>query len=246
VPPRKLRPDLPPWFQEIVLRCLEVKASRRHPSAAQLAQDLRHPDQVALTTRAERLERDSFFAVLKRKSEPADTLVDKPPRESGAGATPAPIVTVAINLDDLTPDLAELMRDAARGVLARLPEARLACLNVQKLNRIALDSSLDEEGNNKHVQRLVSLKDWAHPLNLVAGRVTFHVLESMEVADTIIEFAQVNNVDHIILGARSSSTMRKILGSVSAKVASEAPCTVTVVRARQQASRTAAQLLLSG
>jgi len=61
----------------------------------------------------------------------------------------------------------------------------------------------------------------------------------MEVADTIIAFAQVNNVDHIVLGARSSSTMRKILGSVSAKVASEAPCTVTVVRARQQASYTA-------
>ena len=29
-PPLKLKPDLPPWFQEIVLRCLEVKASRRH------------------------------------------------------------------------------------------------------------------------------------------------------------------------------------------------------------------------
>jgi serine/threonine protein kinase len=238
VPPRKLRPDLPPWFQEIVLRCLEVKASRRHPSAAQLAQDLRHPDQVALTARAEKLERDSFFAVLKRKSEPAEALIDRPPRASGPGATAAPIVTVAINLDDLTPELAELLRDTARAILARLPEARLACLNVQKLNRLALDSSLDEEGNNKHVQRLVGLKDWAHPLSLAVGRVTFHVLESMEVADTIIAFAEVNNVDHIVLGARSSSTMRKILGSVSAKVASEAPCTVTVVRARQQASTT--------
>jgi serine/threonine protein kinase len=240
VPPRKLRPDLPHWFQEIVLRCLEVKASRRYPSAAQLAQDLRHPDQVALTARAEKLERDSFFAVLKRKSEPADTLIDRPPRTTGANAAAAPIVTVAINLDDLTPDLAELLRDTARGILARLPEARLACLNVQKLNRIALDSSLDAEGNSKHVQRLVSLKDWAHSLELAGGRVTFHVLESMEVADTIIEFAQVNNVDHIILGARSSSTMRKILGSVSAKVASEAPCTVTVVRVRHQAERATA------
>jgi protein-serine/threonine kinase len=41
-------------------------------------------------------------------------------------------------------------------------------------------------------------------------------------------------VDHVIMGARASSTMRKILGSVSAKVAAEAPCTVTVVRRRNQ------------
>ena len=34
------------------------------------------------------------------------------------------------------------------------------------------------------------------------------------------------------MGARANSTMRKILGSVSGKVAMEAPCTVTVVRIR--------------
>ncbi|HEX6363952.1 MAG TPA: serine/threonine-protein kinase, partial [Albitalea sp.] len=37
VPPRALRPDCPPWLQEIVLRCLEVDPARRHQSAAQLA-----------------------------------------------------------------------------------------------------------------------------------------------------------------------------------------------------------------
>ncbi|HEY6025284.1 MAG TPA: serine/threonine-protein kinase, partial [Pseudolabrys sp.] len=36
-PPRKLRPDYPPWLQEIVLRCLESEPSRRYPTAAQLA-----------------------------------------------------------------------------------------------------------------------------------------------------------------------------------------------------------------
>lgn len=70
VPPRKLNPDLPLWFQEIVLRCLEVRAGRRHPSAAQLAHDLRNPDQVVPTHRAAKLGSDGFFAVLKRKGEP--------------------------------------------------------------------------------------------------------------------------------------------------------------------------------
>lgn len=54
VPPRRLRPDCPPWLQEIILRCLEVKAEDRHPSAAHLMHDLSHPDQMALTERAGR------------------------------------------------------------------------------------------------------------------------------------------------------------------------------------------------
>ena len=54
-PPRKLRPDYPPWLQEIVLRCLEIEPVWRYPTAAQLAFDLAHPDQVKLTARSERL-----------------------------------------------------------------------------------------------------------------------------------------------------------------------------------------------
>lgn len=232
VPPRKLKPDLPPWFQEIVLRCLEVRAGRRHPSAAQLAHDLRNPDQVALTGRAAKLAADGYFAVLKRKGEPLSSLIDKPP-EVRSEASDAPIVAVALNLDDLTPELSDKLRRTALRILERSPNARLACLNVLKLNRIAMDSSLDEDGNNKHVQRLVDLKDWARALKLEQGRITFHVLEAFDPAETILEYARENNVDHIVMGARENSTMRKILGSVSAKVAAEAPCTVTVVRNRQ-------------
>ncbi len=79
VPPRKLKADLPPWFQEIVLRCLEVRAGRRHQSAAQLAHDLRNPGQVVLTDRAAKLAGDGFFAVLKRNGEPHECLIDTPP-----------------------------------------------------------------------------------------------------------------------------------------------------------------------
>ena len=46
-PPRRLRPDYPPWLQEIVLRCLEIEPAWRFPTAAQLAFDLSHPDQVS-------------------------------------------------------------------------------------------------------------------------------------------------------------------------------------------------------
>jgi len=46
----------------------------------------------------------------------------------------------------------------------------------------------------------------------------------------ILEFADVNHVDHIVIGARQNSFVRSLLGSVSSKVAAEAACTVTVVR----------------
>lgn len=231
VPPRKLSPSIPPWFQEIVLRCLEVRAGRRYPNAAQLAHDLRHPDQVKLTARADKRERDGFFAVLKRRGEGAEMLIDRPTGRV-AEASDAPIVVAAINLDDMTSELAEQMRRSALRILERSPDARLAVLNVLKLNRIALDQTLDEQGHNKHIQRLVELKDWARPLKLSQGRVTFHVLEAIDPADTLLDYARVNNVDHIVMGARANSTMRKLLGSVSGKVAAEAPCSVTVVRNR--------------
>ena len=43
VPPRALRPDCPPWLQEIILRCLEVEPLDRYATAAQLAFDLAQP-----------------------------------------------------------------------------------------------------------------------------------------------------------------------------------------------------------
>src|ERR1700757_2357374 len=66
-PPRKLKPDYPPWLQEIVLRCLEIEPARRYPTASQLSFDLGHPDQVKLTACAERLKRDPLTTVWRRR-----------------------------------------------------------------------------------------------------------------------------------------------------------------------------------
>ncbi len=233
VPPVALNKLLPPWFQEIVLRCLEVNANRRYPTAAQLAHDLRHPDQVELTERAAKAKQDSFFTVLKRKGEPLESLIDRPQQQVALAAN-APIVVLAIDLANLPDGLGQALRQAVTTGMQNLPGARLACLNVLKLNRITLDSTLDEEGRNKHLQRLVALKDWLRPLQLKPGQATFHVLEAVDPADAILEYCSVNNVDHVIMGARENSTMRKLLGSVSGKVAAEAPCSVTVVRTRRE------------
>jgi len=118
----------------------------------------------------------------------------------------------------------------AERILATLPSARLACLNILKLGRVTIDRTLDEQGNNKHIDRLVTLRHWASPLKLDENRLTVHVLEAIDPAAAILEFAEVNHVDHIVIGARQNSFVRALLGSVSSKVAAEAGCTVTVVR----------------
>jgi len=64
-----------------------------------------------------------------------------------------------------------------------------------------------------------------------AGRMTFHVLEAPDAAAAIVDYAHKNQVDHIVMGARSSGGLRRYLGSVSSRVVAESDCTVTVVRA---------------
>ncbi len=231
-PPRMLNRDIPLWLQEVILRCLEVNASRRYPNAQQLLFDLSNPSQVKLTKRAHKDRPDGFFARLKRKSEPFESLIDHP-KDASEGLAQAPIIAVAIDLSTMSPELSETVRQTVMRIVERSKEARVACLNVLKLKRLALDSTLDEDGNNKHIARIVQLKDWARPLDVPQAQVSFHVLEATDPAEAILEYARENTVDHIVMGARDNSAMRKLLGSVSARVASEAPCTVTVVRDRK-------------
>jgi serine/threonine protein kinase len=228
-PPRKLRADYPPWLQEIVLRCLEIEPAWRYPTAAQLVFDLTHPGEVRLTTRSEKLKRDPLKTVFRRRFN-KELTQPRAAETMAAQLASAPIVAVAIDLSEGSAALQGELRTTAARILATLPSARLACLNVLKLGRMTIDRTLDEHGHNKHVDRLVQLRHWAEPLKLDDSRLTVHVLEAVDPATAILEFAQASRVDHILIGARRSSVLRSLLGSVSAKVAGEATCTVTIVR----------------
>ncbi len=228
-PPLKLKPDYPPWLQEVVLRCLEIEPVWRYPTASQLAFELAHPDQVKLTARSERRDRDPFRTVMRRRFN-RELTQPRPKADVAAQLASCPIVAVALDTAEGSDELNEALRVTAGRILATLPSARLACLNVLKLSRVTIDKTLDEQGNNKHIDRMVSLRHWASPLKLDDDRLTVHVLEAMDPASAILEFAAVNHVDHIVIGARRSSLVRTLLGSVSAKVAAEADCSVTVVR----------------
>jgi nucleotide-binding universal stress UspA family protein len=241
LPPRTLRPDCPPWLQELILRCIEVQPERRHQSAAQLAFDLQHPDQVLLTERAQRSTRSGSLQVLRRwfqalGAQPAAGVSVR------GQTTRSPIVMAAVDVSGADARLLDALLCAVQRLLRTEPGARLACVAVMKTNRVGMDEWVDKDGSSKHVNLLVQLKHWARPvlqaagttaaaaIDEQAGRVTFQVLEAPDVSGAILDYARKNQVDHIVMGARSSGGLRRYLGSVSAKVAAEADCSVTVVR----------------
>lgn len=237
VPPRSHRADCPPWLQEVILRCLEVAPEKRHQSAAQLAFALQNPEQVALTERAHRAARSGTLQVAKRWFK---ALGAEPRSDTSAGdqALRSPIVLAAVDVVGAEASLLDAVRSHVQRVVQTNPGARLACLAVMRTNRIAMDELVEKDGSSKHINMLVQLKHWAHPLAQAlgirkedqAGRVTFHVIEAPDAAAAIIDYARKNQVDHIVMGARSNSALRRYLGSVSAQVSAEADCTVTVVR----------------
>ena len=227
VPPRARRPEIPCWLQEVVLRCLEVDPAARHPSAAALAADLREPQRIVLTPRAHRLHRDGGGVVMRRWLR---TRADVPARRPARRSPSPPLVMAAIDLGPATAPLAPALRLAVRHILDSEPGARLACITVLKLARFTADEFEDASGRNRHLLYRGQLEQWARPLRVAPERITYHVLESPDPAAALLEYARENGVDHVVMGARGSSTLRRYLGSVSSEVVANATCTVTVVR----------------
>lgn len=230
VPPRALRPEIPRWLQELILRCLEADPDARHATAAQLAHDLQHPEQITLTARADRDHRDGRLTVLRRWWRQLGRDRD-PQRAVGEHLEQAPLLMVAIDLKHEDQALCAALRGTLQRIVSTFPHSRLACVTVMRTARIGLDSNLDAAGRNRHVKRLIALRDWIRPLGLDEHRVTVHVLEHADPAHALLDYARDNGVDHLVMGARGVTGVRRILGSVSARVVAEAPCTVTVVRA---------------
>lgn len=236
VPPRQLRPDCPPWLQEVILHGLEVDPVQRLQTGAQMALALRFPAQVALTARAAKGRVDSRWRRLKRRLR---SLNEKVPRTRASPAAASrlrrsPIVVAAIDVENAGSGLLEHLRETVRRIVLTEPGARLVCVSVLRSSRLATDSRLDEQGRSRHVRQRVALRHWVRPLlqslALDEGRVSVHVLEAPEPAAAIIDFAARAQADHIVMGARGASALRRHFGSVSSEVVARANCSVTVVR----------------
>src|SRR5206468_6638471 len=88
-----------------------------------------------------------------------------------------------------------------------------------------------ETATGKHFEHKMRLRHWVEPLHLAPSRISLHVVEATNAADTLLDLARSNHVDLIVLGAPGPS--KKKLGwwrSAASTVTANAPCSVHVVR----------------
>ncbi len=216
VPPRALVAGVPPWLQEVILRCLEVDTNERYGSAAQVAFDLANPGQVALTERAERRGSAGLLKTAARWLR-ARNYVPSPAPAPASAITALPVVVVALSGEETSEPFYEALRAATRRRIVAEGACRVACITVVPSS----PGLADDTPTGRHIKQLVSLRRWAKPLALPEERLTYHVLESDEPVAALVDYATVNEVQEILLGPDRHA----------AALVARAPCSVSVVRA---------------
>lgn len=236
VPPRALAPELPEWLQEIIMRCLEVDPVRRYPSAAHLAFDLTHPQQVTVTERGRRMRSLGVGQRFKRWLRAAGWEPGPCPPPTTQLAQ-APIVLVAVATHHTNEVQFDAMRASVRQAMAMVDGTRLACVTVIRPVSALGGATEEESASAIHLKHQVQLRHWAEPLRLPQERISFHVLESSDPAESLVDYAIVNHVNNIVIGAPPPNMPgSRVISTVATRVVAEAPCTVTVVRATGMAT----------
>jgi serine/threonine protein kinase len=228
-PPRKLKPDVPPWLQEVVLRCLEPEAAQRYPSGAHLAFDLTNPEQVRITERGNKVTGTKFRVHFKRWLKAAGMHYQPSPMASQQ-IDEVPIVMVAVPHNDVTDATLYSLRQAVARSLGTRPGARLACVTVISSSQTNAQEEHKSE-STVHRRYLTALRQWAQPLDQPGQQTSFHVLEASDVAQALLDYAAGNNVSVIVMGAATHGLKtQRFIATVPIKVAMDAPCTIILVK----------------
>jgi nucleotide-binding universal stress UspA family protein len=226
-PPRRIAPALPPWLQEIILHCLEPQADARYQSAAHVAFDLRNPEQVPLSERAQRTEEMSVLAHAARwwRSRGKGVVAPRRPRIA------APVIMVAVDTAHPDDERHPSLQWTTRQIVGLNAEFRLLCVSVIGAARLGEGPTHGATASGQHLEHLLRLRQWIEPLQLPASRLSLHVIESASPADALLELARANHVDLIVLGA-PGPTQKKLAWwrSVASNVTANAHCSVHVVR----------------
>ena len=230
VPPRALSIEVTPWLQEIILRCLESVAATRYQSAAHVAFDLRHPEQVALTARALKSSQDGFFSQVGRWWRVLHARGNSR-RLPYVQVSTTPVVMVAVDTSHPHDERLPALQRLTAQVLSLSAEFRLACVAVIGAGPLVAAPFEADSASGVHREHLIRLRHWVEPLHLPPHRLALHVIVSGNPADALLDFANRNHVDLILLGApRPSQHALAWWRSVASTVTAHANCSVHVVR----------------
>lgn len=231
MPPRAINTSVPKWMQEVILKCLQVRAEDRYASAALLALDLKNPETVRITGLGEKLTGTGIFEKLKRFVWSAGVEY-KPSELPKKTIKEIPIVMVAFPDRVVTDSVLWGLERLATLALGNRPGARLAVVIVL---RSSVVSSTKHESSEVTMHRtyLNVMQRWARGVNTEGHQVSFHVIDSDDIAGSLLRFSNENFVDLIIMGAHTKNRgALEALPNVPMRVANEAQCTVTLVKER--------------
>ncbi len=235
VPPRVRTDDLPPWLQEIILRCLEPVAANRYQSAAHVAFDLRNPSQVMLTGRASKSRQSGLFAQAVRWWR-ARSVAPARHRLPRVLVNRAPVILAAVDTAHPDDERHPALRRAIAQLLTLSAEFRLICVSIIGGGPGAESQSVVYGMVSPQVDHMVRLRHWVESLQLPAQRLSLHVLEAANPADALVDFARQNHVDLIVVGAPGPDQEAMAWWrSVASGVTANAHCSVHVVRVPEAA-----------
>ncbi|HXH37784.1 MAG TPA: bifunctional serine/threonine-protein kinase/universal stress protein [Thermoanaerobaculia bacterium] len=235
VPPAVLVPETPPWLQEVILRCLDPRAERRYQSAAHVAFDLRNPEQVVLTARARKSVRLGIMQHVRRFLHARRELGVRL-RETNVPAGRPPIIMVAVDTAHPDDERQGAIQRATQQILSLSQEFRVVCVSVIRSVPLMDGAAESETASGIHFEHLVRLRHWVEPLRMPVQRISLHAIESENPAEALLEFANRNHVDLIVLGAPGPTRPdRSWWRSVASTVTANAKCSVHVVRVADRA-----------
>jgi nucleotide-binding universal stress UspA family protein len=130
---------------------------------------------------------------------------------------------------------AALQRATAQ-ILSLSSTFRLICISVIRSAPVAEGAGETGRASGAYLDHLVRLRRWTEPLKLPAQRLSLHVIESPNPESALLEFAERNHADLIVLGAPTSSHPAMAWWrSVASGVTANARCSVHVVRVPDRA-----------
>ena len=242
MPPRALNPDVPPWLQEIVLRCLEPAADARYQSASHIAFDLRHPEQVALSARASEAKGLGVVAQAGRWWR-ARRQVGALALHARSASRRVPVIMVAIDTEHPEDERHPALQDATRQLVSLYPELRLMCISVVKAAPLVEGSDDGDTTTGRHLEHKMRLRHWVKPLGFPPSRISLHVIEGANAGSTLLDLARANHVDLIILGAPGASERALAWWrSVASNVTANAHCSIHVVRVPERGPELGSEL----
>ncbi len=230
IPPRKLRPETPAWLQEIVLSALEPKAVQRIQSASQFRHFLKFPKSVDLTERSTWIEtaplKKQIYKYFQNIGYQPQFAADRPQLHSGVHT-----ILVALETEDFDAQEFSFLEHAVKDTLKSHAQARVICISALTHLSDEIEASEIDSHSGQVRAHLAQLKNWSASLDCPSDRLTCHIIITQDPAQKIIDFAQSNEVNLIIIGA--SEAHRSLLPgkkSTMSAIVENAPCSVFVAK----------------